>query len=643
MAFCIPPKIADAFLKRIKSGEIDPLKLADLTSAERRSTFSEVFGEQNAQKVNALFESKILLKDQQRGFITWIKTVGNLKPEVRRDMLAKVERIESVLEPADVSVFMEDLVAQRLGMKVSFNEASKIAELAKDVAVKKENLSTPESRFEYGMSQVAFNKFVKELKLESGKRTLKEKLIQDPSQIVSDIAGTAKAAKASMDNSAIFRQGWKTLMTDTGIWHKRAIQTFSDIAKTLKGEEIIDTMNADFFSRKNTLNGKAKKAKLDIGTTEEAFPTSVLQKIPGLGRLYKASEVAYTAFVQKVRFDVFDKYIEIAERSGVDLTKVELESIGKLANSITGRGELGKLEPVSKLVNNVFFSPRLLKSNWDVLTAHQLQKGVTPFVRKQAAKNLLKIVSGSAAILALAEAVRPGSVEKDPRSADFGKVRVGDTRFDVTGGMGSLMTLISRQISNASKSSTTGIVSELGTGDFGSMDRTDVLYNFFENKLSPLASVAKELGKGQTFEGDKPTVMNQLENLFVPISVSTFEELNDNPNSANVALSMILEGLGISANTYGASSVNWNNSTGKELVQFKEKVGQDDFDKANKEFNEAFSEWFEKARQDERFLELTEDDKKKVVTSKKGKIKDSIFKSHQFKLKREKSTKLPKL
>jgi hypothetical protein len=77
-------------------------------------------------------------------------------------------------------------------------------------------------------------------------------------------------------------------------------------------------LNADIVSRPNY--GLMKKAGLKVyDVNEEAFPTSLPEKIPVLGRFYRATEHAYTAFVQKTRADVFDKYIDIARKSGVNL------------------------------------------------------------------------------------------------------------------------------------------------------------------------------------------------------------------------------------------------------------------------------------------------------------------------------------
>ena len=398
--------------------------------------------------------------------------------------------------------------------------------------------------------------YVADLKGQANKLSLVD--LKNPGKLaikaVDTVAGNAKAIKASMDNSAIFRQGWKTLWTNPMIWAKNAQKTFVDMFKTFGGKKVMDELNADIVSRPNY--DLMRKAKLDVGVVEEAFPTALPEKIPGLGRIYKASQDAYTAFVHKTRADVFDKYIDIAKRSDLELDNVQLESIGKMVNSLTGRGSLGRGEPVAGVVNNVFFSPRLLKSNIDTLTAHQFQKGVTPFVRKQAAINLLKIVSGTAAVLAIAKIIKPESVELDPRSADFGKIRVKDTRFEVSGGMASIITLASRLITSSTKSSLTGEVKPLnartkdGKPMFGAQTGTDVIYTFFENKLSPAASVVKDLLKGQDFEGNKPTVGSTTKNLFAPLPATNFLELKNNPNSANILLSMIADALGIGTNTY---------------------------------------------------------------------------------------------
>lgn len=542
--FCLIPQYADAFLAKVQSGEWDATALARMSSAERRAAFAEVMGDTNAAHVNASFESKLLLKNQQAGIQRWIEQAKDVTPSVKRDLLSRVERMETVLDPASADRFLADLARQRLGFAVSMEEAGKITALAKRVTEARQALDAGGDRMAYGRARVAFGNYMADLK-----HGVKQPITLG--KTVYNVAGFSKAVKAAFDNSALFRQGWKNLFAHPGVWAKNARQSFVDLAQQFGGKAVMDEVNADILSRPNALNGRYQRAKLALGVLEEAYPTALPGKIPLLGRLYKASEAAFTAFQYRTRADVFDKYMEIAERSGVDLTEAaQLESIGKLVNSLTARGHLGPVEPAANVLNVVFFSARKLKADMDFLTAHQFEAGVTPFVRKQAAINLVKVVSGTAAILAIAKAVRPESVDFDPRSANFGKIRVGNTRFDVTAGMGSLATLAARLATMSSKSSTTGKVSPLNSGKFGATTGTDLVYNFFENKLAPAASIVKDLLKGSDFAGKKPTLAGELSNLLVPLPVSNAQELARDPNSAGVVLGMLADMLGISTNTW---------------------------------------------------------------------------------------------
>jgi len=539
--FCLPSTEVNKFLEQLKSGKIDPAKLSEMSSIERREFFKQFMSESSAKQTNALFESKLLLKNQQKGIINWAKSIAGLKPEVLRDMVTKVENMTEVLQPDKIDSFLSDLVEQRLGMTVTPSEASKIVELSKALKDAKEKMMAGGDRLEYGNARVAFGNYIADLKNNIP-------VNKNIGQYLLDAASASKSVKASLDNSAIFRQGWKTMITNPNLWFKNAKQSFKDIKNTFQGQEVLDAVNADLYSRPNY--ELYRRAKLAIGVIEEAYPSSLPEKLPIIGKAFKASQSAFTGFVMRQRADIFDKYIEIAKNSDIPLDKAQLESIGSLVNSLTGRGRLGKFEPAADTINSVFFSPRLLKSNIDILTAHQFQKGITPFARRQAAINLMKILIGGATILTIANAIRPGSVETDPRSADFGKMKIGDTRFDITGGMSGLIILMARMALQGTKDAKGKIV-PINTDKFGSKTTTDLLVNFFENKLSPVASVLNDLLiRHRTFDYKNPTLKTEAVNLLVPLPITNYMELKDNPNSANIILSMIADALGIGVNTY---------------------------------------------------------------------------------------------
>jgi hypothetical protein len=553
--FCLVKEKADLFLNKIRSGELNPEKMSSMTSKERRDYFSKFMGEEDAKQVNTIFETKLLLKDQQRGMISWAEQVGGLKPQVKKDLISKINKMDKILTPETEKAFLEDLAEHKLGVTVTVSEAKEISQRAKSVSENKGKIAEDsplhsEERLNYGRSLVEFNEYVNDLKRQSTKLTFKDvkkNPVRTALKGISNLSGLAKSLKATLDNSVIGRQGLKTLFSRPGIWAKNSAQSFVDIVRVFGGHNVMNEVKADVLSRPNALNGLYAKEKLAIGVVEEAYPTSLPEKIPGVGRVFKAAETAFTAWQYRTRADVFDKYVEIAQKTGADI-----EGIGKVVNSLTGRGSFeGKGEKALSAVNNVFFSPRFFKSNVDLLTVHAFDKNIGSFARKQAALNMVKTVGGIAAILAIAKAIDPKSVEEDPRSADFGKIRVGDTRFDVTGGMASIATLAMRQMRNSTKSSMTGKVTKLNTGKYGMPTRGTVLWNFFENKLSPAASVVNETWfKGKDRQGNKPTLLGETSNLLTPLPITTYLELKNNPNSAPILAALVADELGISTNTY---------------------------------------------------------------------------------------------
>jgi len=572
MAWCLIKKQSNKFIDKIKSGEINPDKLSNMTSKERREFFIKDFGEDNAKQINALFESKLLLKNQKAGMITWAKKTGGITEPARRDIISRINRLEKVLDPKAEQEFLEDLAASKLGVDVTQEEAQNIFKMSKNLEAKK--VSIPENspvrsteRLEYGTEKVILLKYLDELKRGAEKTSLLD-YFKNPGKAIKDFAGLTKSLLATFDNSFWGRQGIKALYSNPAIWAKNFIKSWGDIGKELKGQGLFkklefdatDMIKSDVFSRPNALNNKYKVGGFDVGIRgEEAFPTSLPEKIPFLGRFFRASEAAFNGGALRMRADLADRYIKMAENQGKDmLNKVEAEGIGDFVNAMTGRGKISLTKSQSEVVNAMFFSIRFLKSNIDTLLLPFKKGKSTAFAQKEARKNLLKMVGGIASVLTTAEILHPGSVELDPRSSDFGKIKINDTRFDITGGMASLVTLATRITPSLHdgewgfwmKSTTTGKYTKLNDAKFGQRNALDVFEDFFTNKLSPLAGMVRDIWKGKNFQDEKPTPLNVVKNLSTPISIQTFQELLDNPNSAPLIRSIILEGIGVSPQTY---------------------------------------------------------------------------------------------
>lgn len=571
--WCLPQEQVDKFKEDLISGELDPFKLAELSSIDRTKILSKYVGDANAKEVNTLFESKLLLENQQRAMKAWAKSVIGPKskdPVIQDTLIKKIDGLGRALTPATEDAFLSDLVAQKMGMSVTYEEVKKIADLAEKVKIAKEAMQGGQRRTKlgeqptpteeaYGLAAGDLREYVQELGLEANKVRLEDfkhnpLTSQAPwraaGKLVYRGSGATVSIITSLDASYLFRQGHKTLINNPDIWKRNALQSFKDMVTAFGSHEVMRQVNADIVSRPTY--PQMLRAKLPLGIHEEAFPESIQEKIPVLGRFFRASEHAFTAFNQRNRADTFDKLLQISQKSGVDIDNTEeLKSIGRLAASMTSRGYLGKnLEKSAELANRLFFSPRNWAASLETFTMPFTGAGGSNFVRKQATKVLAMQIAAWMATMLAAYALGIDR-EINPLSADFGKVKYknrgiaralltvaldmvgfstqtygGMTRVDTTGGVGSLVTLANRMARWKTKSSTTGKIMPLNSGKYGSLTVGDVLDRYAEGKLKPVAGLFRDLElRGEDYKGNKPTFLGETKQLFEPLVFSNLEEI----------------------------------------------------------------------------------------------------------------------
>lgn len=582
--WCLPSHLADLFLAKIKDGTIDPEKMIAMNSAQRRAFFAEFMGAENARQANALLESKLILKDQQAGMVTWAKKIAGLTPEAERSLVARVNKMTEILTPETEDAFLEDLAAHALGATVTMEEAGNITSLAQEVTEKKERMEAGPRRttlgkptkgeLEYGRALVAFDNYVNSVKLAAEKRTIAEwgsdkltEYLENPFRVLGDalgfIAETSREIRTSLDNSFIGKQGrnlfFKGLTGDFKAgkaWMDVFVRSHQILWETFKGNgaRIMDEIRAEIVSDPDYK--LIRQGRVATSVIEEEAPTDWYKDIPYLGRPFEASHNAFTGSAHLLRYKTAKYYFQKARQVGTDLTdKTEVEAIGRLVNSLTGRGEFGKGQKPG-LLNNVFFSPGLLKADFDTLTAHLCDRKATPFVRKEAAKNLMRIIVAQALILAIADLIDDDSVEWDPRSVDWGKIVIGNTRFDIAGGIGVMIRLAARLAplifyQDAYILKSNGRFERINTGGFGKRTGLDILEDFVENKAAPLAAVILAHLAGQyRYRDEKPTVAGDIRELLLPLSIEAARELRDDEESANFLISMMAEGYGVFTQTY---------------------------------------------------------------------------------------------
>jgi len=396
------------------------------------------------------------------------------------------------------------------------------------------------------LNKVFGNKFVETL---MEKRDAMTKFME----ATGNILNIPRSLMSSFDLSAPLRQG--VFLVGRGEFYK----SFGEMFKYFKSDAHLNLLQQEIASRPTyRLMQESKLALTDLDVQlvgrEEAFMSNLAEKIPFIGAGVRASGRAYIGFLNKLRADTFDSMIKESTRLGLDPVEnrdLSVE-IAKFINNATGRGDLGALNSSSVQLSNIFFSPRLIASRMTLLNpAYYVES--SPYVRQQALKSLASFVAVGSVMTGIISLAYNGRVGTDIRSSDFGKVIIDRTRIDVWGGFQPYIRMAGQLVSGKYVSSTTGKVVMLGEG-YKPLTRLDILQRQIESKLSPVASFIVTMLKGQTWNGKKVSVKDEVVNRMTPMVAGDLITLVQNdPSLYELFKIMPLElmsvfGMGI--NTY---------------------------------------------------------------------------------------------
>lgn len=271
-----------------------------------------------------------------------------------------------------------------------------------------------------------------------------------------------------------------------------------------------------------------------MSVREEQFMSNLAEKIPIVGKLVKGSERAYVSYLNKMRVDLFNRYTDAFENDGFTWNNhPELyEGLAKFLNNSTGRGDLGPLEVAAPILNSAFFSPRLMASRVNILGLNPMYYiKLPPKIREEAIISLLQFVSVGFLTLQLIKLAYGcdeadennkdcATVEYDPRSSDFGKIRIGNTRWDIWGGFQQYVRISAQLLKGETKSINSGAIQDLsGEGQF-KKTRADQLFAFFRGKLAPVPSFVVDQLAGRDVLGNKVTLQESVISRLTPLMLS---------------------------------------------------------------------------------------------------------------------------
>jgi len=237
---------------------------------------------------------------------------------------------------------------------------------------------------------------------------------------------------------------------------------------------------------------------------EEYFLSRMAEKLPLWGKVVQASDRHMVTFLNMIRASTFDMFLEQYPNA----TPEELKAWADWINVSTGRGPLGNFSTAGRTLAMGFFSPRFSLSRI-VLPYQAFKNWKNPRIRKEIAKDQIKLAMFGLVALGLAS-MAGASVDMDPESPDFLKIKVGNTRFDIFGGILQPIRLTIMMV-------LTGKNAIQGTAEYRKDNPLDLVYRFNQYKLAPTVTLPLELIRGKTMVGEKRSPLQSVGSAFVPL------------------------------------------------------------------------------------------------------------------------------
>jgi hypothetical protein len=362
---------------------------------------------------------------------------------------------------------------------------------------------------------------------------------------ITETLATSRSIITSADVSAPLRQGGFLLIGDLVFNPKRAARQLGTMFRQLVSEKGFQEAQAAIALRPNAdlyQSSKLYFAEMDgkLSAREENMRSMLAEKIPAIGRIVRASNRAYTGFLNRQRADAFDAMVEAA--GGKDaLTPEDAQALASAVNTFTGRGSVGAtMDRAADAAARVLFSPRLLASRFQILLGQPVVGGkAQAAVRAEIAKQYAKFAIGLAAIYGLGQ-MAGGTIEKDPRSPDAGKIKFGNTRIDPMAGLAQVSTFLARMTSGQSKSG----------GTVKAQKRSDTFTRFVRTKLAPIPGVAADFAAERTLDMQEPTVGSSLQRLTIPISYQDAPDIYREHGKVQGTVFQVLNLMGMGVQNY---------------------------------------------------------------------------------------------
>jgi hypothetical protein len=414
-----------------------------------------------------------------------------------------------------------------------------------------------------------------------------------------------KSLKSGLDISAVMRQSYSATLAHPRLAYSKVVNGYlpSVFSERVAAERFGNLVNDPLFQVAKEAGvhfaspvGRFRatgvgKVSTVLTETEEAFMSVLPQRIAQMQFNWKdpltwtlspaavpiklfmqgirGSERGYVTYLNEMRMGLFKGWIQSLQKTG-DLPANLMSDAAQLAhgpmlrnmatsiNSITGRGPtdiLGRTQFWTQL----FFSPRLISSRATYIYDLLGRRAITGKMGGPAAQKLMALETGREVIgttalvfgtLAAANLAAQASGRKDievvidPFSSDFGKLRIGASRIDLTGGHAQPIRILTQILARSRR--------DLSSGKMRKADPlATLIFSGLAFKAAPTPGAILAVLKGEGIFGEELTGAYLARQLLTPIVLENLFEASKEHDAWGVLLTFPEQvGLNVTTHVY---------------------------------------------------------------------------------------------
>lgn len=405
--------------------------------------------------------------------------------------------------------------------------------------------------------------------------------------------GLTRALRATGEFSFVLIQGGVQTVAHPQNAATAFITAIKHFASEKASEEWFRKMKTqDWYARAKASKLAITEANVKLTAREETFLGAWVTKIWDVAGLpiklaskrayeawkkvnpFKAVEragIGYLDTLRVLRYIQGEEMLRMQGKTFKDNTQ-DFKNMADVINTFTGRASLGAAERIAKPLSVIFFSPRNWASVIKQATPYAFyhfgkmhskgDKWFKPSVaQKMAMGDYMKYVAATGSILALVLALQDDddkdkwTMEMDPTSSDFMKLKKGNTRVDPWGGRIQMIVLQARLILESIKNSK-GETIPLGT-PYKSDTRMGLLTQMTKNKLAPSSSILEKYLSSHVKDenrvdqyGNPLSPQDELIQNLYPIYWETVKELHQDQPATVAGFLDFLAFFGMGSQTY---------------------------------------------------------------------------------------------